>query len=485
VLQIGAKSQSVVGVTNGQSVGSVTNQSVVGVTNQPVAVGRGGWYRRAMLRSLTVVVVACCTTPVCKRSPPRSNIVIILMDTTRADRIGSYGCARPTTPHLDALAVDSERHTRAFSTSSWTLPATASLFTARFPSSHGAHFAADGALAINVAIRGKPDWNRHRVNALSAELPTFAGSLAEAGYDTGAVVAGPWLRRVFGLDSGFGSYDDDNIVTINGRPGAEVTARALSWLDGRGTKPFFLLVNYFEPHWPYQPPADSMFVMSRATPPPSSEDELLRLRYDGEVRAMDLHIGQFLDGLRERKLYDDAWIVALADHGELLGEHGEWGHGNLLTHQEIHIPLLVKRPGGSARERDRPVQIVDVAPTLLAGVGVKVPSGFQGESLGRVRHPIFAEVYPLEEEGAEGAWRALIEGDAKYGWNSLGDHHLIDLSRGPVESDNLFAAEPVRAAAMAGRLDAFVNGLPAPPPRPKAPTDEETLELLRSLHYVR
>jgi arylsulfatase len=194
---------------------------------------------------------------------PRPNILLITLDTTRADRLGTYGYGKATSPNLDALAAKSVVYTSAVSTTCWTLPAHATLMTGKLTSSHGARLDPEGPISLAQAIQGPTE--RYRARGLSPRERTLALVLGEEGYATAAVVASPWLKRIMGLDLGFASYDDDEIDQLGGRRATSVTASALRWLRSRPEhEPFFLFLNYFDPHGPYDPPERFL-----GPPPPS------------------------------------------------------------------------------------------------------------------------------------------------------------------------------------------------------------------------
>jgi len=421
------------------------------------------------MASVLAGALACQSRPA---RPP--NVVLVVLDTTRVDRLGCYGYSRPTTPYLDRLARDGIMMREAWSTSSWTLPAVASLLTGQFPTSHGAHFDPQGAVEITWAVRGDDSWKQYRARPLDPAAVTLAGELAKHGWATGGFAGGPWLKRAFGLNAGFSHYDDDGIATMNGRPGSQVTTRALGWIADRWERPFFALVNYFEPHWPYRPPNTALAAVVAPGDDLADTDGMTRVRYDAEIRAMDNEVGRFVAGLKRRGLYDNTWIVVVGDHGELLGEHGTWGHGEHLTEEEVHVPLILKPPRGrrAPARGDEPVQLVDIAPTLLTVLGVPVPASMQGGPLPRPGHPVYAELFGVPTADSEGSWRLLVEGRWVYVWNSDGRSVLVERGRGPVARNN------EHARAMAARLEAFVRSLPEaePPPDPDAE--------LRSLHYV-
>ncbi len=403
----------------------------------------------------------------CRGRIERPNVALITLDTTRRDRLGFHGYSRPTSPNLDALAARSVVFDRAVAASSWTLPSHASIFTGRFPSSHGADYDPEGPLRLTQAIDGPEEWAEYRASGLSPKETTLAVLLRDQGYQTGAVVGGPWMKRIFGLDSGFETYDEEGIGDVNGRLASEVTTAALEFLE-RAESPFFLFLNYFDPHGPYEAP--SPFGGSFGQEPSD--------RYDEEILYMDHHLGRFLEGMNRRGFFEDSLILVTADHGELLGEHGKMGHGASLFEEEVRVPFLVKYPGdevvpGRSRE---PVHHVDVLPLVLERLGLERP---------RSRQPLLAEVNPLAFMSTEGSWRALYLGRHKLLWNSHGNHALFDLEEDPGERNDLSHIDPARITEAIGVLDKVLSSLP-PPGEPDAPTtlDEETLKALRSLGYV-
>jgi arylsulfatase A-like enzyme len=416
-------------------------------------------------------------------------LLLVTLDTTRADHLSCYGYARRTTPELDRLASDAQLFARALATSSWTLPSHATLFTGKLGSVHGAGYDAKGPLSLAAALPGT-EWERYRARPLDESERTLAEILKQHGYATGAVVAGPWMKKPFGLAQGFDFWDDDQIDTTDGRRADRVTDSALRFLE-RSRGPVFLFLNYYDPHGPYDAPEPfaRRFLpegarLSQGVP---RGDELLA-RYDAELAFMDAHFGRLLEGLRARGSYDTALIVVTADHGELLGEHGRLGHGETLTEPELRIPLLVKYPHGASRGRSAATaQLSDVLPTLLEALRIEAPKDLQGGVLPRATHPLVAEVDPLPEIGPAGRWRALYDGPRKFVWSSKGAHQLFDLARDPGERDNLFAREAEQARRLAAGLEGYLAGLPKPPAAAAGARqlDAETQRALRSLGYVR
>lgn len=465
---------------------------------------------------VALILAAPCVG--CEGKPDGPNILLITLDTTRRDHLGMYGYAIPTSPHLDALAADSLVYTNAYAVSSWTLPTHASMFTGKFPSAHGANYDPEGPLKLGEAIGTQYD--HYRARPIAENETTLAEILSEQGYATGGVIAGPWMMGAFRLGKGFEHYDDEGVSALNGRPAADVTARAIEYVDAHADEPFFLFLNYYDAHSPWwgDPPKDANgdptglpppFHDPRPVMPPglnlaqldgtALQQAYARLCYDAEIRYMDAEIGRLLEHLRARGLYEDTWIFVLADHGDLLGdpvlgETGLWGHGDSLTEAEIHIPFLVKEPGPTGRKGTdaSPVQQVDILPTILARLGLPLPPNVQGTPLGG-KHLTIAELYKLPMMNKNpnkdwrhlGDWRVILDGKDKFGWSSNGTHYLVDLARDPEERTNVLARTPETAQRLKGILTTYISRLP----EPGATGEVEELgshvqDALRGLGYV-
>lgn len=441
--------------------------------------------------SLILVLPSCSADP---RPAPPPNIILITLDTTRVDRLGCYGHSEPTSPNLDALAQQSMVYTRAVSTSSWTLPAHASLFTGKVTSGHGAQYDPEGPLKLTDGITGPEAWNSYRARGIAEDETTLAMLLRDHGYATGAVVAGPWMKRAFGLAEGFEHYDDAEIGSLNGRSASQVTTAALAWIDGvrLGGKPFFLFVNYYDPHAPYAPPPEfaSRFLTSPVPADRTPTLEETNALYDAEIAYMDQQLGMLLERLRQWSAWENTWIIVTADHGELLGEHGLFGHGRYLFQPEIHVPFIVKHPGPAPASADRVgrsdlrIQHTDLLPWICAHLEIPVPQGVQGGAPPRLDHPVIAETYPLPFASPHGSWQALFEDDWKLLWNGNEQHALFDLSDDPAETHNLIDDEIDRARSMAVHLLQYLESIPEPGAAPAAEIDPETQEALESLGYT-
>jgi arylsulfatase A-like enzyme/Tfp pilus assembly protein PilF len=294
---------------------------------------------------------AASAAPAQSPAAPRHNIVLITLDTTRADHLGAWGWKYAKTPNLDALAARGVRFVRCDTAAPVTLPSHSTILTGLFPPRTGVR---DNGTFV-----------------LPAKVETVAKRLAAHGYDTAAVVSAIVLARRHGLNQGFRIYDDDlgagyAAGTEVSERQAEATTTAALAAAGKLKPPFFLWVHYYDPHEEYRPPtrfADSVTGPSRL--------------YDGEIAYMDEQIGVLL-----AKLPKDVDVVVVGDHGEMLGEHGEQHHGLLLYKAARRVPLLLAGPGVPAgRTEECLVRTVDVAPTLLGLAGVAVPAGLDGQGL--------------------------------------------------------------------------------------------------------
>ncbi len=399
--------------------------------------------------------------------PDQLNVVVITLDTTRADRLGCYGATTVATPRIDGLAREGVRFDNAISSTPLTLPAHSSLFTARFPAAHG--------VRDNGGFKLAPD-----------QL-TLAEVLKQHGWATGGFVSAYVLDHRWGMAQGFDTYRDGFDVLAEKkadmgdiqRRGDDTVTAALTWIEQHKTEKTFTWVHLYDPHAPYDPPE------------PYASRYAGR-GYDGEIAWTDELVGRMLDGLVRLGVRDRTVVALLADHGESLGEHGEHGHGLFIYRQTTHIPLIVSAPqrGMSGTSVAATARIVDVAPTLLALVGLPGTLDGQGQSL-----------LPLISGATTGDPRSgyaeAFYGRFHYGWSELrsvenGRWRLIeapkpelyDLAADPGELTNL-------AAQLAGTLDEMRRRLisldaETPPANAAVPVeeDEATLARLASLGYV-
>jgi arylsulfatase A-like enzyme/Flp pilus assembly protein TadD len=395
-------------------------------------------------------------------APPKAaveraeSVVLITIDTLRADHVGAYGFASAQTPTMDALAREGVRFDKAWAPAPITLTSHASLLTGRYPPGHGA---------------------RHNGVVMNGAVPALASALEAAGFQTAAFVSAFPLDRRFGLQRGFDVYDDELPRAAGGRqenerPGAETVSRAIAWLQRQPPAArVFLWVHLFEPHAPYGDPrqASSRPAMSR---------------YDDEVAVADREAGRLVGALGERTA--TALVVVAGDHGEAFGEHGEIGHSIFVYDTTLRVPLIFKGPRvpkGVAIADD--VSLVDVAPTILALLDAS-PMDVDGRSLlptfggthmdSRV---IYAESFaPLLDFG----WASLrTVRDGQWKYIAAPKPELYDLTRDAGETSNRIGEDPQRAA----RLDSQTARWSAPELTAQAgAASSETTARLRSLGYV-
>jgi choline-sulfatase len=402
-------------------------------------------------------------------SPAPRRVVVITIDTLRADHVGAYGDAAARTPALDRLARDGVRFDHAYAAAPITLTSHASLMTGRYPPGHGA---------------------RHNGMRLDLKTPTLAERFAAAGYTTAAFVAAFPLDRRFGLIKGFQTYGDlmprdASGHVANERPGRLVVDEALAWLGTHRQEKFFLWIHLFEPHAPYGDPADRRPALAR---------------YDDDIAEADAQVGRLLDGLGD--LRSGTLIVAAGDHGEAFGEHGEVSHSIFTYDTTLRVPLIFSGAGlPSGALGTAAVSLVDVAPTVasLARLGpfdadgvvifpakdgnVSVISVDFTDGAGRAPsgtgRTLYAESFaPLLDFG----WsplRTIRSGDWKF--IAAPKPELYDLKNDPGETRNIAAAQPARVAELTRQVDAISTGvLTATSETP----DPESLARLQALGYA-
>lgn len=386
-------------------------------------------------------------------------VILISIDTLRSDRLPMYGYKKVETPALDRFRADALLCESAFSHYPMTLPSHVSILSGELPPVHG--------VRDNIGYAFE-----------AGNHPYLPRLFKEAGYDTGAAVSSYVLRGSTGLAEGFDFYEDglkagqDQTMDAVQRAGGETAKLALDWVRGREDRPFFLFFHLYEPHFPYTPPA--------------SFAERYADRYDGEVAASDKIVGDFLEELRRLGLYDKAVIVLLSDHGEGLGDHGEYQHSIFLYREVMQVPLLVKLPdsrhgGGTVRGL---TQLADVFPTLAALAGLPVPEGLPGTSILSL---LGAETPPDREVYAE-TWYPRLH----FGWSELsslvrGPHQYIeapepelyDLKADPRQTRNVLAGNRRVFADLRQRTAAYHKPL-----EPPGQVDQESREKLASLGYL-
>jgi len=411
--------------------------------------------------------------PAASEAAPRS-LLLVTLDTVRADRVGCYGYDPAATPNLDRLAAEGVRFADVTAPAPLTLPAHATLLSGRTPPAHG--------LRQNGAGR------------LSEEVETVATRLAAAGYDTAAFVGAYVLHRRFGLDRGFAVYDDEVGTAEPGgavrleseRPADRVVDRALAWLAARddGSEapgPFFLWLHLYDPHAPYEPPEP---YRSRHRDP-----------YDGEIAFADAQLGRLLDYLGAEGLAGEVAVAVAGDHGESLGDHGEATHGLLLYQPALAVPWLLRAPGVPAgRVVTEPVSLADVGPTVAGLLGHPLPTAPNTagrdltEALRGGGEPTAADLYAETTYPASFGWGPLAvlrRGELKY--VEAPRPELYDLAADPGETRNLLAERRREARELRLRLEEMRSAAESAAPAADdvaGAVDDETRERLGALGYL-
>lgn len=412
-------------------------------------------------------------SPASPPAPPahsaQPGVLLVVVDTLRADRLGCYGADRPgISPRIDALAASGQRFTHAISPAAWTVPAVASLLTGQHPEAHGVlRFRAGESIGQDV---------------LDPRFDTLAERFQAAGYRTGALLKTGVVSEDHGMAQGFDHFAVVPGATASGRSAEELTDAALRWVAQNGGQPWFLYAHYMDPHTPYAAPpprryapegADGGHARVRAykrgerTPTPADRAELLAL-YDEEVSYVDAQIGRLIDGLPAGTV-----LALTADHGEQLGEHGGWLHEHLWE-ENVAVPLIFSGPGVVAGEVRGPVSTVHVGATLLGLAGLPGELGV-GRSLASEgdRGPV-RSVYAEADAIWQGSNKRIA--DAR-----LGAPKVFDLGVDPGELVDLAGvrldlARALAEAAEAARPVGHVAGV--------APVGGEAVKGLEALGYL-
>jgi choline-sulfatase len=425
------------------------------------------------------VVSLCCSAqasnraPVKSTIPPHPNVILITLDTTRADRMGFLGSERGLTPNLDTLAHQAVVFTRAYAQVPLTTPSHATILTGTYPQFNHVNYMGD---------------------ALGKGLPFLPGILRKKGYKTaafvGALVLDP-AKLAPGFDRGFDVYDagfhrrrpgEDNYHSLE-RRGEVVLSHVLAWLNKRTGGPFFLWIHFYDPHDPYTPP-EPYATRYQAEP------------YDGEIAYTDAIVGKLLNELRARNLFDGSIIAVMADHGEAFGEHGETHHGIFLYDETIHVPLLFKLSHQQTAARvEARAGLVDVTPSILQALHLPVPDAMQGESL----LPLMVSENPGRPK-APSSTRAIYSesgyGHLSFGWSMLKawrtgkylyidapERELYDQTADAGAMHNLAPQAKAVAETAAAQMEEFRRKTVAESAEKTQLTSEQT-ESLHALGYV-
>jgi arylsulfatase A-like enzyme/Flp pilus assembly protein TadD len=401
------------------------------------------------------------------------NVILITVDTLRADHLEAYGYTKGKTPTIAALAKEGVTFENVIVQTPITLPSHATILTGAYPIYHGV---------------------QDVVGRLRDDVPTLAEWFKQKGYATGAFVGSSVLAAAFGLNRGFETYNDrfhtQGLRQIDfdrlERRADDVIEPALQWLQKNRSRPFFLWVHLYDPHDPYAPPEPF------AT-------EFKEHPYDGEIAYVDSALAEFFQSLKEQKLYENSLIVFTSDHGESLGEHREVYHGYFIYDASLRVPLIFKLSADQAKGQSwkharvpNQVRSVDIAPTIIQLLGEKVPSWMQGEALlavmtgkrPKVDLPAYTEThYPRIHFG----WSPLFGySTANYKFIEAPIPELYDLQKDPHELKNIFTENKALASRMKEDLHAVQRRFGAQPGRSgkAAESDPEMMERLKSLGYV-
>ena len=428
---------------------------------------RSEWPRIAI--SLIVVIVLGIAIYVVFPRPRPRNVILVSIDTLRADRLGTYGYKPIRTPHIDRIAREGVVFENAATATPLTLPAHASIFTGRTPLRHG--------VIDNFG------------SLLAEDEQTLAEALAARGFATAGFVGAFVLDSRWGVAQGFDTYFDRfdprgrvpaTPLASSERPGNEVLEPALEWIGRQGERPFFCFIHFFDPHTPYAPPEP---YRSRYGP------ETLGL-YDGEVAFADSLVGELVSALEEQGVYEDTLMIVMGDHGESLGDHGEMTHGLFIYDATTRVPLILRSPGvdGGARIAAQ-VRTIDVMPTVLDLLEIETPAVVEGTSL----RPLLGD--PAASLGLT-AYMESHYSQSYFGWAPLVGlrserykfieaprEELYDLQVDPGETGNLAGEKPELVKQFSESLSRLTEKR-AIADEPIVLIDPETEQRLQSLGYI-
>jgi choline-sulfatase len=397
---------------------------------------------------------------------PTTNVILITIDTVRADHTGPYGAKGVATPTLDTLARDGIVFDHAISQVPLTWPSHAVILTGIYPFQNGVQ-----------DFTGQP---------LDPRFRSVAQVFKQQGYVTAAVVSAFVLDRSWGLARGFDFYDDTfspeafmkrDLGLVDRRAGESVS-RAISWLQKNPRRPFFFWLHLYDPHSPYDPPEPYRTQY---------RDHL----YDGEIAYADHELGRLITWLKRNQLYERSVIIMLSDHGESLGEHGEKEHGFFIYNSTVRIPLIVKPPAGSrlrTEHEPRPVETTAIAPTLLrlAGLNNAIVSQFSssplvGDNADKHDAAYSETFYPFSSFG----WNPLRALEtSRYQYIDGPEPELYDLGTDPEEKNNIVLGQPSTAAVLKDKLQKLEQQNPFTPQASAGELSPDSQEKLRALGYV-
>ena len=396
---------------------------------------------------------------------PSYNVVVITLDTTRADRLSPYGFMDVSLPHLERLAREGVVFDQATTVAPLTLPAHSSLFTGLLPPRHGVHDNADKPLADTAT--------------------TLAEMLKTRGFRTGAFVSSVVLDPDRGLTQGFEQYSGVKPGDRTGPEGRQrradaVVHDALEWLDGVERSPFFMWTHFYDAHRPYDPPEPFATTYGHNL-------------YVGEIAYVDSQIGRLLEALERRRLLDRTILIVAGDHGESLGDRGERDHGVFIYENVLRVPLIVRAPRTAPRRVGDVVRLTDIMPTVLDLLGLRPAPDVDGVSLSTLLHrgtqTVELEAYGESLYPQRMGWSALRSlRTGRYKYIDAPRPELFDLDRDPFEERNIYETRKDLAALMRARASAIASGGrafgPGDHPRDQSPVDPDIRARLAALGYI-
>lgn len=434
-------------------------------------------------------------------APPEPNVILIVIDTLRADAVGSYGNPHKPTPHLDAIAAEGVRFDQAISSSGWTLPAIGSMLTGAWPTIHG-------GIGQNTVL-----------TPMREEVPSAAEVLKEHGFNTFGFANAAFVSPMLGFDRGFDVFDHRHAYNWEIRRADETINDALGHIREHRGEANFVFIHLFDPHLDYDPPPGHVgkYTTGRTEPPPPltmrkcrdletkgegppAPEDIAYVRgvYDGEINFTDVHVGRLVDELRTMGIYDDTTLIITADHGEEFWEHGGFEHGHTLYDELIRVPLIIKLPADAAPAKPvvtAQVRLIDVMPTVFERLDIEKPPSFVGDSLAPLMMGETAkDRIAFSESTLYGGYLVARRGKQyKYivdiAPGSERAPELYDWRADPGETNNLLATLPDVAAEMRAELSTFFNemavraqGMSQPAIKDMSP---QTIESLKSLGYIR
>ena len=422
------------------------------------------------------------------------NVLIVLVDTLRADHVSCYGYKKAITPNIDRLSQQGHRFSSAYTTIPTTLPAHASLFTSLYPTQFS---------------------SRRNGEKIPTDVVTLAEVLRSSGYTTAAFVSSIVMNARYNIDQGFETYDDvDRQIS---RPAAETLAKSITWLKRHSKKPFFLFMHLFDPHTPYYAPESYRRMLGapdKPTPPgiefsPAVSQltprlvEKITAAYDAEISYSDWAVGELMNELNRLGLDERTIVVFLSDHGESLGElikpygYG-FDHGEFLYTHQLQIPMIMRLPGEGDFLRAEmvhktSVSIIDIMPTVLEALQIEPPPSMEGESLlpmlhgeKRVHRRVFSERRSFEKAPKPylaGEAYSIIEDQWHLIFSTSGDSELYNLLYDPREVSKL-SDKGGKATILKAEVQQWLGRLKPLFGPPVFEADEKVIERLRSLGYV-